>query len=318
LDETSYDFLQRSLVREIERKDNELVLIDPGETAQNALQILAKNNISSAPIFDAKRQLISGYISVMDLATWIVRTYAVAKEDTPFSFDMNQLKMDMNTKVREVANWGLEPFWSVSRKDSILNLINTLFKWRVHRAPVVDDDFHITGSVSQFDVLCFLHQHRKELESVMNKSLKELGLEDSSDLITANDTDSVIKALSNIVVNQVTGLAIIDSSGKLVGNLSASDLKGLTIENFHTLSKPLRDRFPSKEPVTIKRGSSLGDAIARLVENKIHRVYVVDDNNKPVNVISLTSVMKAVSTPSENIFLTGRTQMAPLSSTESQ
>jgi len=313
LDQKGCGLLQSVLCESLQRKDYELVTVHPSETAINALKILADNKISSAPVFDAKRQVVIGTISVMDLAVWIVRTYALAKGDKdPTHFDIKQLRLELSTPVREVLNWGLDPFWPVPAKDSVLSLINNFMKWRVHRVPVIGEDRHITGSISQSDVLKFLYKYRDNLGSVMNKSLKELDAEQGG-VVSVFDTEPLIKAFGAIVETQFTGLAVTDSQGRLVGNISASDLKGLTMENFNQLNVPIRQFLSQtkKQPICVRQNSTMGDVVAKLAENKVHRVFVVDDENKVLNVISMTSVMKAFSTPCENPFAGGRINFNP-------
>jgi CBS domain-containing protein len=314
LDQKGYELLQSTLVEDLQRRDYELVTVDPSETAINALKILADNKISSAPVFDTKRQVVIGTISVMDLAVWIVRTYAIAKGDKdPIQFDIRQLHLELNTSVREVLNWGLDPFWPVPGKDSLLSLINNFMKWRVHRVPVVGEDRHITGSISQSDVVRFLYNHRGYLESVMNKTLKELDLEEGG-VVSVLDTEPLIKAFGAIVENQFTGLAVTDTQGRLVGNISASDLKGLTLDNFNQLNVPIMQFLSTKkkqQSISVTRNSTMSDVVSKLTENKVHRVFVVDETNKLLNIISMTSVMKAFSTTKENPFAGGRVNFNP-------
>jgi len=204
---------------------------------------------------------------------------------------------------------GLEPFWSVPRNEPLLALINNFMKGRIHRVPIVGDDNHISGSVTQSDVVQFLFKNEEHFHSVMKKTLKELDLEEGS-VVSVIETQPLIKALSTIVETQFTGLAVIDSQGKLVGNVSASDVKGLSLETFNTLNLPIRD-FVKHKPVCIQKGSTMRDVISKIVEYHVHRVFVVDDANKLLNVISLTSVLKAFGTPSENLFAGGRLNVNP-------
>jgi len=308
LDQKAFEFLQSVSVESIQRRDYELITISPSETALNALKILERNKISSAPIFDEKRQVIVGTISVMDLVVWIVRTYSLSKGDKdPNYFDIGQLTMELNTPVREVINWGLDPFWPVPGADSVLNLINNFLSWRVHRVPVVGEDRHITGSISQSDIVRMLHGAQNVLEALMKKSVKELNLEEGG-VVSVLDTEPLIKAFGAIAETQYTGLAVVNSHNKLVGNVSASDLKGLTLDNFHKLNVPIREFLANakKVPIRVKGDALLSEVVAKLAENRIHRVYVVDEEDKLLNVISLTSIMKVFSTNSEDPFLGGR------------
>lgn len=104
---------------------------------------------------------------------------------------------------------------------------------------------------------------------------------------------------SYIFLSNISGLAIIDLKGELVNNLSASDLKGITETNFFRLEMPIHQILASNPeklpPVTIKKYQSLGFLLSLFETKGVHRIFVVDDKNQPTNVISLTSLLQAIS-----------------------
>jgi len=48
--------------------------------------------------------------------------------------------------------------------------------------------------------------------------------------------------------------------------------------------------------VTVHVTNTLGDVITKLAENKIHRVYVIDEERHPLGVISLRDVLVEILT----------------------
>jgi len=54
----------------------------------------------------------------------------------------------------------------------------------------------------------------------------------------------------------------------------------------------LRPRFV----VSAKMNDTLEQVIQKLVEHKIHRLYVIDDDHKPVGVISLKDILMEIIT----------------------
>ncbi len=44
-------------------------------------------------------------------------------------------------------------------------------------------------------------------------------------------------------------------------------------------------------PVSVKQNTTLGEFFELIVKTKLHRVYVVDDNDVPLGVASLTDVL---------------------------
>lgn len=109
---------------------------------------------------------------------------------------------------------------------------------------------------------------------------------------------------------------MLDENQKLVGTLSASDLRGyapfflgpfssvlilffsgLTDETLSTLLQPVNQFISNagqKGPIRCFPDDKLDMAINKLVESKVHRLWVTDENDKPVGVLSLTDVIRTV------------------------
>ena len=114
----------------------------------------------------------------------------------------------------------------------------------------------------------------------------------------------------------MTGVAIVDLNGKLVSNLSASDLKGITESGFFKLEAPIfqvLETTPHKVlyqkkfgknlkwliffliklgTITIQAEDTFSYLLKLFAEKRVHRIYVVDNEGKPTNVITLTTVLK--------------------------
>ncbi len=118
---------------------------------------------------------------------------------------------------------------------------------------------------------------------------------------------------------------MVDNNGKLVANLSASDLKVSEhellliidkkvhlvpigelikdlyqpIKNFLHIRSNVKDKvvmanFPNPEPKIVTSEDTMGRVLSIVVENKIHRVFIVDDQQRPTGVISLRDIIARV------------------------
>jgi len=291
LDKKTQDFLNSVKIASIKINEAELITLKPDDTVETSLKKLAMHAISSAPVFDGNFQKIMGSISILDLAVWVVRTFAIAKGDK--TYDYAKLDDSFNTTVRQLTQTGFEPFWPINENESLATLISSYFKWRIHRAPVTADK-KIVGHISQSDAVAFLAQNRKYIDSMANKTLKDLSLE-SGPVLSILKGKPLIDAFTNIVETRFSGLAIIDEQGKLVNNISASDLKGVTKDTFWKLELPIEQILGERQklpPLTCKPQDTLGDVIQKLVDCRVHRIYVVDSSNHPTNVITLTTILK--------------------------
>lgn len=95
----------------------------------------------------------------------------------------------------------------------------------------------------------------------------------------------------------VTALPIVDKeSGKLLANMSASDLRGLTVPKLRFLNETVETFLTAqmggiRAPVSVKSSATLAQVIQLVVENNIHRVWLTDDKEKPVGVVTLTDII---------------------------
>ena len=174
-----------------------------------------------------------------------------------------------------------------------------LFAEGIHRVPVANSTGGIIGTLSQTDIIKYLHAHlvEGELKHVGNKTVKELGLSNKT-VVTVNIHDCVLAALEVIVDRSVSGVGVIDSNGKLAGNLSASDFKALYKEQFPSFLLPVGDFLEKHSPASLNpicgtENTTLIEVINEMVENHIHHLYVIEDF-KPVGIISATDVMKSL------------------------
>jgi CBS domain-containing protein len=97
-------------------------------------------------------------------------------------------------------------------------------------------------------------------------------------------------------------VAVVDNKGKLMGSLSASDVKGSLDGNIFTdfylpitmyLDKchPQFQRENAEHPVTCMWDDTIEDVLAKLIKRKVHRLFIVDEEGRPVDTISLCDVI---------------------------
>jgi CBS domain-containing protein len=128
-----------------------------------------------------------------------------------------------------------------------------------------------------------------------------LGLQN---VVAVDQNEKVTKALELIKEKKVSAVAIVDESGVLVGNFSASDLKLLgygsdvtavarpdqTLKNF--VAKVRKILGDGKYPISVERQATTSAVIKEFTKTNVHRIYVVDDEKKPVGVISLVDIIE--------------------------
>lgn len=126
-------------------------------------------------------------------------------------------------------------------------------------------------------------------------------------VLSVHNGDTAITAFKMMAEHGVTGLAVINEEGKLIGNISVRDLKLIRADAgmFTRLHQHIRNFLPKLRAefgsmdrpdkiVSLSASDTLETAIRLLSENHIHRIYIVDEQRKPIGVMSLKDILLAV------------------------
>lgn len=269
-----------------------LVTASLSDTVETVLGKLLLHNIISLPLLNESGQFV-GIISLHDIVLDMVWR---PEERAHTAANLTRQVRDVFA-LREEA----KHLWMFQATDNLGTIIDT-FSSGVHRAlvPQKDDTTKHTRYVmlSQSDVVKFLAQNLDQFKDLTNKTLTQLKIgEKKTETITPDmRTFDAFKLLGD---EYVTALPIVDKeSGKLLANLSASDLRGLTVPKLKFLDESVEtfltaQRGGIRTPVSLKPTATLGQVIQTVVENSIHRVWLIDEKEKPIGVVTLTDIINA-------------------------
>ncbi|CEI95756.1 hypothetical protein RMCBS344292_09934 [Rhizopus microsporus] len=290
-------------------KDQKVIEISSKISIEEACQVLFENNISSAPI---KHE--GNYIGVFDYGDVIAYILLVLqprdKEKEGYSIQdiMNKALKGEKVSVGLVS-------------DSTLSTAIEIFALGTRRVCVVKPDGGIQGILSQSTVIQYLYEHTKqfpELGECMNKTIHQLNL-GKEPVISVPANATVLNALMIMSQHGVSSLAVV-SSDKIIGNISMTDVKHVMKSYRHGLLWKTCFQFVSyikleqgiiegqdRLPVfDVRPDTHLGFAIAKLLATKAHRVWVTDEKQQLLGVVSLTDVFRILATvagiklPNEN------------------
>lgn len=143
-----------------------------------------------------------------------------------------------------------------------------------------------------------------EIGDLGYKRIDELGIM-SDFMVTVKDTDRLIDSFLTIYREGVSGVAVLNSQNRIVGNISLSDLKDIGfaagmfrkmfIPNYEFINRKIEGQDLPKLVWTY--GSSIfKDVLYKLRVNGVHRVYVVQEDMIPRGVITLTDILRLFNT----------------------
>jgi CBS domain-containing protein len=276
-----------------------VIEIDSSCTPLEASKILWSNNILGAPVWDANQNKYLGFFDMRDTLSAIIASHKEIKDGSVVSL-MTKWFEDMHVTVSYLA--ARNPFISCLPQTSLEEVCTLLSKHSCHRIPVMGKEGRCASIISQSALVKALVKH---VNHPLDETLEEANLQYKKDIVSVVDTASAKNVFELLDSKRLSGIAVVDSeTGKLVGNTSARDIKLAISQNVdmdmdilsylatvRQATPTKKERYPSAHVATT---STVGHAIRLLEKTGYHRVFVVDENVKPVGVISVSDVIRFV------------------------
>lgn len=280
------------------KKEN-VVTLHANQTVEEAVKILSENKILSAPVKDDKTGELLGLLDMLDLVSFVLK---VAPEPAEMKHDPRALDTAARAlaleQVRNVVNAsGRDPLVPVFEHDPATHALD-LFTKRVHRVVVYNNKNEFTGIVSQSNILHFLADKLVvgDMKNLAEKTLADLGLGGEAPL-SVKTTDSVLRTIHLLETSGLSAAALVEKDGKLCGNFSASVLRGLYADKWPSFLERVDDFLQrhspdSLQPICVYRTATFLTVCQELTKAKVHQIYVIDADYKPVGIVSLTDIMR--------------------------
>jgi len=288
----------------------EIVRVNSDTSAVDAIKILTKHNILSAPIYDAQANKYIGLVDMLDLVTFVVDIYKdlESKGDvTDFFSLLESGERFVTQKVRTIADFSdRNPFLPVRDTDTLHTILKLVGEKRVHRVPVVDAEGNVVNFLTQSALVDYLSKNLSKLGGCVDKTVGEVLL-GCKPVVKVNINHIAIEAFKLMVEHKVSAVAVVDDDNHLISNISARDIRTIATDQkvISGLFTPIRnfllavysERILETSPaISCSTKDTLGIVLRKLAVSKVHRVYVVDHAYSVIGVISLSDILSAVTT----------------------
>ncbi|XP_056631765.1 uncharacterized protein LOC130441914 [Diorhabda sublineata] len=270
-----------------------LVVFDTQLLVKKAFFALVYNGVRAAPLWDSTKQEFVGMLTITDFIK-ILRMYY--KSPDVAMEELEEHKLDTWRRVLKDK----KPLINIGPDASLYDAIKTLIHNRIHRLPVIDPD---TGNVlyilTHKRILRFLFLYINELPkpSYMLKTLREVRIGSYDNIEMASEETTIILALKKFVERRVSALPVIDNEGRLVDIYAKFDVINLAAEKTYndldvSLKKANEHRNEWFEGVyKCKLDETLYAIMEKIVKAEVHRLVVVDDEDKVLGIISLSDLL---------------------------
>jgi len=305
-------------------KDKKIIEIKSNTSVKDTVDILMKNHIHSAPVVDVKAKpdadwldKYTGLVDMMDVSHFVLSL--VENPDKKLSTrgyvgltEENQ-KISSTTAGEIAGISGNNPFVGLDVNSSIRDAMLLLGKRHLYRIAAIDGKKQeLVNIISQSTIIKLLSDNLGKFSGLVDKSLKELGLADNKKVLSVPIHTPAIAAFKLIAENRVGAIPIIGVAGAVIANISAADMRAvlsspslygalyLPLSSFLSLAN--EDRVDVMSPaITCHPSATLKHVIQQLVVSHIHRMYVVDERQHLISVVSLTDVISTIVTEPQTL-----------------
>jgi len=291
-----------------------VIVLDCKTDPKKAIEILIQNKVRAAPVIDNNNNKFIGVLDLRDTVKFALETY---KKQSSTLTEIKQKAMEFLTSSPQITTQSLKylsqmrKFRTVKNTDTLLSVAGVLAEGS-HIVGVIDVEKNVlSGIITQGQL--FQQIAKKWTESIWNDESNQNAEKTLlSDLAELKYITSPVKSIKSTVKAydafelmsklDLSGLAVVNNDGVLIHNTSATDIKLWliasstledTIEQFLINIRKLS--LNEKYPITVcTLKDSLKRAVQKLQATKYHRLWIVDDETKPIGVLALTDIFRFI------------------------
>jgi len=282
-----------------------LITVKKTDLISKAFKTLIDNHLLSAPVYDVKGHAYVGFIDMLDMVAHVLA--ALTEEEITGEPNMAELleskrlcfANDTCGTITDLSK--RNPYYPVEVSTTVLTVVNLVSRVKVHRIPVITKENELSTVITQSHIIHLIASHLSHFGAIISMTVGDLRL-GYTNVITINETERAIEAFKKMYEHGVSAIGVVDDSGKLVGNVSNSDLKviGYDAALLSHLFIPITEfmaKLPKNEiitgPIAVTPESTFEEAVTKLHITRVHRVYVVQDH-KPVGIITGLEIIRAI------------------------
>jgi 5'-AMP-activated protein kinase, regulatory gamma subunit len=282
------------------------------------MQILMLNlatAIVSAPLWNSKTSRFAGILTSTDFIN-VIQYYCQFPDE--FSkldqFRLSSLRglsllsAQASLTIPDIEKAiGAIPIETVSVHPSkpLYEACRRMLKTRARRIPLVDVDSEtnkemVVSVITQYRILKFIAVNNEHNTVLLKKTVRDIGLGTYSGIATASMGSSVLEVVHLMVRHNISCVPIIDSHGRVLNVFEAVDvipcIKNGAYEDLDgSVGEALCKRSDESPGIyTCSEGDRLDSIFDTVRKSRVHRLIVVDDDNKLKGIISLSDILKYV------------------------
>jgi len=294
------DFLKRRTSYDVLPLSFRLIILNTDLLVKKSLTILLQNGIVSAPLWDSHTSTFAGLLTTSDYIN-VIQYYWQNPEA------LNQIDQFKLSSLRDIEKAiGVLPLETISVHPTrpLYEACREMLQTRARRIPLVDIDDEtgremVVSVITQYRILKFIAVNVGETEK-LRKSVLEIGLGTYKDLHTASMDTPVIDVIHLMVKYSISSVPILDTESRVLNVFEGVDvitiIKGGVYDGLTTTVGEALSNRPEDFPgiYTCSEEDRLDSLFDTIRKSRVHRLVVLDEENRLKGVISLSDILQYV------------------------
>ncbi|KNC77609.1 hypothetical protein SARC_09930 [Sphaeroforma arctica JP610] len=302
----SSQFLKSHVAAELVYNKRNLFWVTADSSVKEALTSLRDCNCLSLPVWDESKKQFIGIVNTFDVLAYLsfhgFDYQGVPSPQELTAFELAHKKVSELIGVGEQIRSGvtLDGLNIMESDDTVADVMDP-FTVGVQRVLVrYEGQEEVPSSyrmLSQSDMVRFLYLNEEHLDQELDKSIKELSV-GTTKVHTVNINDITLHAFREIYTDETCeAMAVVNDDGKLIATLSPSDIRAFDETEVASVLKPVGEFLKENNfgtlrwPVTVTQHSTLAQCMSKAVLGHLHRVWIVDADEKPVGQVTLEDIL---------------------------
>jgi len=290
-------------------KHGTVYVVQENSSILDVFKAFLTHKVLSFPVMDPKTQRAVAILSITDCMAYFLSVFTKDElKETKFMDLLHKRKeLHYETVLDVIAKKTIEPIVEIPTDIDLLEAVNLMVETSAHRILVFDEEKKPYSIITQSRVVKCISL-LEETIPYGKQTLRELNLGFKT-VISIQDSQLAWDAFKLMIDQKVSAVAVVDDKGVVIGSLSNSDIKllGYRVDYFEMLGRSVSNYLkalrlydvsrtipPNRDPVVCKETNTLHELINTVCYYRIHRIYIVDDERKPIGVVSLLDILKQV------------------------
>ena len=286
------------------------VSVQEDTSIKTLVETALREGVRGLPVLDLEGHVV-GFVTDTDLNKIGVHSLTYLKE----------LSESEREKVLEETHYHVKdimasPATTLNLRDKIADAIAIFNQEQLKRAPVVDDNNHLMGIVTRSDILRLLVFSDMAVlrDCDILQCSVSVGLAELERPVFVNQSAHIDEIVDTLVQNNVRKVLVVDIDNKIHGIITDNDIisrldneRVLLLERYSGLSNRKIDSDITAQDImtspvlTVYSEDNAVMALRFLLENKLKRLPVLDDGDRPIGLVSRAAILKLLTAYDEKL-----------------